>query len=137
MNESLELENDRLQPLLNYHRLANGELNEPNNFHNFLQGTLGATDFDVEIDWNEDGFNNNDNFDDNMDDKWGNTRNLNLHYSKFNIEVPDQLFEGSRHTSRDLARFILNFKSNNLKIGDTIIAEIVGMFASFLPKGIE
>jgi len=132
MDENLLLEEQRLQPLLSYYQSINVGLND------FFQERLQPND--VVVDWDEDAFNNYDNNVDDIDDndsKWGNVRKLKLHYSKINMTVSEQLFEGSHHSSRDLARFILSFKSNNLKIGDNIIAEIVGMFASFLPEGIK
>ena len=45
------------------------------------------------------------------------------------------LFPGSAYLSKDLARFLLSLKARHLKIGDGILAHIVGAMATFLPKG--
>jgi hypothetical protein len=43
------------------------------------------------------------------------------------------LYRGCTHTSKDLARFLLSFKARHLKVGDGILANIVGILATFLP----
>ena len=45
------------------------------------------------------------------------------------------LFPGSAYLSKDLARFLLSLKARHLKIGDGVLAHIVGAMATFLPKG--
>ena len=138
MDEDLEEEQQLLEPLINYHRFATGELNSDRNFNKFVEQTIMKDSSDV--DWDEDAFNNIPSYDDDVEfttNEWCDVKLLKLHYPKAKVEIPEKLFAESNHTSRDLARFILSFKSNNLKIGDNIIAEIVGMFASFLPEGIE
>ena len=44
------------------------------------------------------------------------------------------LFTGSEYRAKDLARFLLSFKARHLKVGDGILANIVAMMATFLPK---
>jgi len=43
------------------------------------------------------------------------------------------LFRGSKYSAKDLARFLLSFKAQHLKVGDDIFANIVAMTATFLP----
>lgn len=43
------------------------------------------------------------------------------------------LFQGSKYSAKDLARFLLSFKARHLKVGDGILANIVAMMATFLP----
>jgi hypothetical protein len=43
------------------------------------------------------------------------------------------LFEGSAHSAKDLARFLLAFKARHLKVGDGMLANIVAIMATFLP----
>jgi len=45
------------------------------------------------------------------------------------------LFAGSQHLGKDLARFLLSFKARHLKIGDVLLAHMVGLMATFLPEG--
>lgn len=44
------------------------------------------------------------------------------------------LFQGSKYSGKDLARFLLSFKARYLKIGDGILANIVAIMATFLPE---
>jgi hypothetical protein len=44
------------------------------------------------------------------------------------------LYQGSKFTAKDLARFILAFKARHLKVGDGLLANIVAMMATFLPN---
>jgi hypothetical protein len=123
--DAVEQERQRLLPFFNFRRITTAVSNS------------GVTvDERANIDWYEDAF--NDAIINEMDDnnEWLNVDILDFGYSKRVDDVPVSLFNGSSHTARDLARFILSFKSHNLKVGDYIIAEIVGMFASFLPTGI-
>jgi hypothetical protein len=45
------------------------------------------------------------------------------------------LFEGSNFNIIDVGRFIQQLKSSNPRIGDRLIASIIGSFAAFLPAG--
>ena len=45
------------------------------------------------------------------------------------------LFEGGVHSAKDLARFLLSLKARHMKIGDGILGNIVGIMATFLPRG--
>ena len=47
----------------------------------------------------------------------------------------EPLFDGSKHKGKDLARFVLGLKCKHFKMGDTAVAGIMGMLASFLPEG--
>lgn len=47
----------------------------------------------------------------------------------------DELFQGSDHDGKDLARIILALKCKHYKMGDNAIAAVVGIMASFLPEG--
>lgn len=44
------------------------------------------------------------------------------------------LFQGSKYSGKDLARFLLSFKARYLKIGDGILANVVALMATFLPQ---
>ena len=59
-------------------------------------------------------------------------------YSKMNFNTEDDipsrpLYEGSQHSAKDLARFLLSFKARHLKVGDGIIANVFSVLATFLP----
>jgi hypothetical protein len=132
-DDDLEQERERLLPFIQYYRFATGALDSAVDLQDYVnEQILMKEDEDV---WFENAFHDEEDDHNNENIDWQNVDVLDLNYSKVKNSLPVPLFEGSHHTSRDLARFILSFKSNNLKIGDNIIAEIVGMFASFLPKG--
>jgi len=130
MDEEFERERLRLLPFLEYYRFASGNLSSTTQLKNYAAELI--TNDDV---WYEDAFHTSEDdlIDTNSD--WCNVDVLDLSYAKLIHDVPRPLFEGSSHTTCDFARFLLSLKSHNLKVGDTIIAEIVGMFASFLPEG--
>jgi hypothetical protein len=133
MEEELEQERLRLQPFLEFYRFATGSLNANSELQNYASGVHFQ---EFENEWYEDAFHDEEyNLEDSNSD-WNDVDTLNLEFRRQNRHLPESLFVGSNHKSCDFARFLLSFKSHNLKIGDTIMAEIVGMFASFLPKGI-
>jgi hypothetical protein len=52
---------------------------------------------------------------------------------KENISIRP-LFPGRAYSAKDLARFLLSFKARHLKLGDGILANIVAIMATFLPR---
>jgi hypothetical protein len=133
IEDNLEQERERLRPFLNYRQVVTGDWNSVIGSRNDIE-EIKSDDAD-HFDWYENAFNDEDLNEISNNNDWFNVDLMDFGYSKRSHDVPVPLFHGSTHTGRDLARFILSFKSHNSKVGDNIIAEIVGMFASFLPAG--
>lgn len=101
--------------------------------------------------WDDDGFMDNLYYDEEIDnghnederdvvpDYFKNCEQLITTYAAPALDEEDlpcePLFPGSAYETKDLARFLLSFKARHLKIGDGLIAHIVGILATFLPKG--
>ena len=51
-----------------------------------------------------------------------------------NTVAGEALYQGSLYTGKDLARFLLAFKARHLTVGDGLLANVIGMMATFMPS---
>ena len=106
---NLEQESERLQPLLNYHRFASGNLNSEVGLQNYIQEVI--VDEADDVDWYENAFNDPELNDFENNDDWFNVDILDFGYSKSSDDVPISLFDGSNHTGRFSKIYIIIQKS--------------------------
>ena len=131
--EDHNLERIRLEPFIRFHEFATGHLNSDVNLTNYINRNNLVND--VNVDWDDNSFANGREDEIILNTDWIDVDELNLQYAKVTNDHDKALFEGSEHKASDFARYILHFKSQNLKLGDFMTAELVGIMASFLPRG--
>ena len=89
-------------------------------------------------DLNDNNFINHDNDDFNYygeNETWINLTILNIGFYHEELNCNELLFDQSAYTCKDLARFLYSLKSCHLNMGDSLFGEIIGLMATFLPKG--
>jgi len=112
-------------------------LNDPAVFQRHMKAVLELELYEWGDIWNEDPFHDVEPMDGDltMNAMWQGIPECCADMAERFARGDEPLFEGSRHKGKDMARFFLALKCKHYKMGDTAIAGMVGMMASFLPEG--
>ena len=109
-------------------------------FNNELIHENTADDLPLLRPWDERGFHDSDfqpdDYDPTLIESMQDAEQFTTGYGPNQYVVPgNSIYKGSLHSGKDMARYLLAVKARHLKMGDGVFASVVGIMATFLPRG--